>query len=186
MGKKNKSKVKQQQVQFYSGLSDFGTPERRLHDLVVVGEHADSWRKTVKQARVLAPIELYARRGLLGFSKDDKDENELHLKAGERFARLYLMQKAAIGSPRVRVGLADFVGGSSAPSVYDAERDAQIVKDFRDLRAYVGKGLFPYLEEVAGEGHYAEAACSKHHCNKNQYMHSLRMALRECVNFWGM
>lgn len=186
MGKKKSRKTKQS-VQFYAGqLSDFGTPERRLHDLVVIGDHSDSWQKTVKQARVLAPIELYSRRGLLSFERGDVDENELHLKAGERFSRLYAAQKSAIDAPRIRDSLAIHIGGGTSSGLYAPERDAEILKEYRNLKAYLGAALFPYLEDVAGKGLYAESACSIHHCTSNQFMHTLRLALRECVKFWGM
>lgn len=169
---------------FYSGqLSDFGPDQRKQHDHVIIENTSESWSKTVKQARVLSPIELYAKMGHL--VKDDPEGNELYLQAGRRFFWLFTRHHSIDGSPKVKSTLMGWIGGGGG-GLYESEKDADIVKEFRELKGYIGAALYPYIEDVVGYGEYAANACKHRRCNSNQYMHSLRQALEQCVRFWGM
>jgi hypothetical protein len=164
-------------------LGDFGTKELRQHGTVVLENAHEGRSIQVKRARRLTPIEDYHKRGLL--SKDGHgDDNDSALSAGQRFFELWHRYHNVIGTPKVKCTLGPYIGGSGG-SLYEGENDAKIQQEYTALTGYVGRALMPYLELVAGQGRTAEECCSLMYCNTNQFMHSLRLALEQCVKYWS-
>lgn len=164
-------------------LGDFGTKESRQQGTVVIETAHEGKSLTVKRARRLTPLEDYHSRGLLSLAGKG-DLNDASLAAGQRFFALWHRYHVVIGTPTSRCVLSEYVSGRGM-SLYQGENDAKVQQEYTELRGYVGRALFPYLEKVAGEGYYAEEVAGSMRCNTNQFMHALRLALDECVRFWS-